>query len=1023
MALFLCTLLLTLSRQGLAVGEPTQNLGPHHFSVAKGHQISLALKPGLVDRPISAAFDSQGRLYVTESSGSNEPAAQQAQKKPHRILQLSDSDGDGVFDKRTVFADNLMLPQGIMVFRGEVWVGTPPQIWRLLDTNDDGVADKRTLFHDGGTLTGCMNDLHGPALGPDGRIYWTKGAFAEQKHTIDGKPFVTKACHVFSARPNGSDLQVHMTGGMDNPVGVAFSPLGDLFVSCTFVHHPHLGLRDGIIHPTLGMVFGKDHAPIQDPKHSRTGPGLATPLVEMGPAAPCGLAYFEHPDNDFKDRLACCQFNLKKVSLHALTAKGAGLTADSTDLLVSDYKDFHPTDVIEDADGSLLVVDTGGWYKLCCPSSQMVKEESKGTIYRIRKTKAPSDNKPDPRGLNIAWNSPNTNLGQLLSDRRPMVAKRATEELILRKDTKTLAALARNESLPEGPRMQALWALAQIDDNDSAMALLSFANTGSRNIQLVHLQALIAKGHKESEDKESGHNFLQALQSTDPTIARIGAKGIARFQAAQVMKPLLDRLNLVKGDEVLARALTHALIQLLHGQPNQAAIALSYSAKSQPAARALVLVALDQTGHLSRPDSVWELLQTGGPAIRPTALWILGHHPEWGTQLADSIQKEPKLLGSETLANLASSPKVSQLLGLWASQKEHKDRALKAMAMARLTKVPEAWLEPVAQALKEKDNALAMGVAQSVGGTLPVNWIRQLETIGEDSTRALSIRLQALATLPQGTVWTKETFAVLVSALNRTRTPMERSSALTALVKGRPDLGQLKQITMAIPLASQADMGRILDLFTANKGDAVGLVFVEALNQPEIAEAVAPAMARALLERHALRVREKAQAVLARREPNRAEEAKRLADYFAQLPKGDLARGHIVFNGVKGACAGCHKIGYVGGDTGPDLSRIGQIRSKMDLLESILVPNASFVRSYEPVVVVTKSGRIVTGILQEDGPDGLRIAVGPAAVDRIPREQIEEMTPGKVSVMPAGVEKLLSPQDMADLLEFLLQRK
>lgn len=236
------------------------------------------------------------------------------------------------------------------------------------------------------------------------------------------------------------------------------------------------------------------------------------PLVEMGPAAPCGLAYFEHPDNDFKDRLACCQFNLKKVSLHALTAKGAGLTADSTDLLVSDYKDFHPTDVIEDADGSLLVVDTGGWYKLCCPSSQMVKEESKGTIYRIRKTKAPSDNKPDPRGLNIAWNSPNTNLGQLLSDRRPMVAKRATEELILRKDTKTLAALARNESLPEGPRMQALWALAQIDDNDSAMALWSFANTGSRNIQLVHLQALIAKGTRNLGIRNLGTTFASVAK-------------------------------------------------------------------------------------------------------------------------------------------------------------------------------------------------------------------------------------------------------------------------------------------------------------------------------------------------------------------------------------------------------------------------------------------------------------------------------------------------------------------------------
>ncbi len=997
---------------------PTQIVGPHHFSVAKGHQVSSAVKPGLVERPISATLDHQGRLYVTESSGSNEPAALQAQKKPHRILQLVDSDGDGVFDKKTLFADNLMLPQGIIWYRGEVWVGTPPQIWRLRDTNDDGVADKRILFHDGGTLTGCMNDLHGPALGPDGRIYWTKGAFAEQKHIIDGKPFVTKACHVFSDRPNGGDLRVHMTGGMDNPVGIAFSHLGDLFVSCTFVHHPHLGLRDGIIHPTPGRVFGKDHAPIQDTKHIRTGPGLATPLVEMGPAAPCGLAYFNHPDNDFKDRLACCQFNLKKVSLHALTAKGAGQSADATDLLVSDYKDFHPTDVLEDADGSILVVDTGGWYKLCCPSSQMVKEESKGTIYRIRKTKAPSQLPSDPRGLQIAWNDPNTNLGLLLADRRPMVGNRAAEELINRKDSKTLAALAANENLPEGVRIRALWSLAQLEDNDSTKALGSFAHARSRNLQLVQLKALIAK-----DPKESAQLFLQAIQSPDPTLCRLGAEGIARCQATQALKPLLDRLNKVQEDEVLARALTHSLIQLFQGQPNQATIALAYSAKYQPAARALVLVALDQSGHLSGPESVWELLQKGGPSIRPTALWILGHHPEWGTQLADSIQKEPKLLGSETLATLASSPKVAQLLGLWASQKENKNRALEAMATARLAKVPESWVEPVANALKEKENALAIGVAQSVGGTLPSLWVRELETIGEDSTQSMAIRLRALASLPQGKVWTKESFDMTVGALQRTRTPMERSNALTALSKSRLDLLQLKQIALAIAHASPADMGRILDLFAATKGDAVGLVFVEALNQPEIADVVAPAMARALLERHSPKVREKAQLVLARREPNRAEEAKRLADYFAQLPSGNSARGHIVFNGAKAACAGCHKIGYVGGDAGPDLSRIGQIRTKIDLLESILAPNASFVRSYEPVVVATKSGRIVTGILQADGPEGVRIAIGPAAVERIPREQIEEMTPGTVSIMPGGVEKLLPPQEMADLLEFLLQRK
>ena len=48
---------------------------------------------------------------------------------------------------------------------------------------------------EGQTLTGCANDLHGPYLGPDGWIYWTKGAFAEQTYeTSDGRPFVTRTC-------------------------------------------------------------------------------------------------------------------------------------------------------------------------------------------------------------------------------------------------------------------------------------------------------------------------------------------------------------------------------------------------------------------------------------------------------------------------------------------------------------------------------------------------------------------------------------------------------------------------------------------------------------------------------------------------------------------------------------------------------------------------------------------------------------------------------------------------------------
>ena len=147
---------------------------------AEGFTVELVAGPPLVDRPITAAFDEQGRLYVADSSGSNDPVEKQLEEKPHRIVRLADTDGDGRFDKRVVFADKMMFPEGTMWLDGSLYVSAPPSIWKLTDTDGDGVADQREEWFEGKTLTGCANDLHGPYLGPDGWIYWCKGAFAEQ---------------------------------------------------------------------------------------------------------------------------------------------------------------------------------------------------------------------------------------------------------------------------------------------------------------------------------------------------------------------------------------------------------------------------------------------------------------------------------------------------------------------------------------------------------------------------------------------------------------------------------------------------------------------------------------------------------------------------------------------------------------------------------------------------------------------------------------------------------------------------
>jgi putative heme-binding domain-containing protein len=112
-------------------------------------------------------------------------------------------------------------------------------------------------------------------------------------------------------------------------------------------------------------------------------------------------------------------------------------------------------------------------------------------------------------------------------------------------------------------------------------------------------------------------------------------------------------------------------------------------------------------------------------------------------------------------------------------------------------------------------------------------------------------------------------------------------------------------------------------------------------------------------------------------------------------------------------------MGYLGGKVGPDLTRIGQIRTERDLLESIIYPDASFVRSYEPIVVVTKSGEMHSGVLRRDAPDEVVLATGATDEVRIARSEIADLRPGTVSVMPSGLEAQLSRQEMADLLAFL----
>ena len=362
------------------------------FTVPDGFEVELAAGTNLLSRPVSASFDDRGRLYVADSSGSNDKPVEQLKNPTARLLRLEDTDGAGRFNKAVVFADKVMFPEGCLWHDGWVYVASPPSIWRFRETDGDGKTDRREEWWKGETLTGCANDLHGPYLGPDGYLYWTKGAFAEQTHKLgNGRTLNDQAAHIYRARADGSGLDVIMSGGMDNPVEVAFTPEGEAVFTSTFINLSQPARRDGIGHAVYGGVFGKVHAVIEDRRVKRASPEVMHPFYQAGPAAECGLCRYESNvfGPEFRDNFFATSFNLHKVTRHILTPDGATYTSTNSDFLVSDSVNFHPTHVLPDADGSLLVVDTGGWYKLCCPSSQLAKPDVLGAIYRIRRHGAP----------------------------------------------------------------------------------------------------------------------------------------------------------------------------------------------------------------------------------------------------------------------------------------------------------------------------------------------------------------------------------------------------------------------------------------------------------------------------------------------------------------------------------------------------------------------------------------------------------------------------------------------------------
>jgi putative membrane-bound dehydrogenase-like protein len=1054
------------------------------ITVPDGFVVERIAAPPLVERPVTVALDEDGRAYVAESSGSNAKLVDQQADPRHRILRLEDTDGDGIFDRRTEFATGLMMLQGTLWYRGSLYVSAAPEILRLTDTDGDGVADERVVWHDGRTLTGCGNDLHGPYLGRDGRICFTKGAFAEQTHDLADRPgWKTRASHVFRARPDGSDLEVVITGGMDNPVDVAFTAAGEGLLSATFLQHPAGGRRDGVVHMMHGGVYGKEHGVLDG--HARTG-DLLPVLVHLGGAAACGLhVHSGHGFGPaFRDNAFVCAFNLRGVSRHILVPEGASYLTHDEPFLVADSADFHPTDVVEDADGSLVVVETGGWYKLCCPTSQLEKPAALGGIYRVRR--ADTSPPPDPRGRSIDWTGLDVDgLVRLLSDTRPAVVERATEGLVRRGDAAVppIAALLDASRAPRrDTRLAAVWTLARLDGPESIAAVRKALLDPEADVRraAAHVAA-------SARDAAAAPTLVELLQDPDAGVARVAAEALGRIGGEAAVAALLAACPRAR-DRGLEHALTYALIEA--GRPAPLLDALDSPVPPKPVAptpgeaaggaarvRRAALVALDQMP-LRHPaitppdrgrlrDHVLAACRDDDASLRDAGLWLVSRHPEWADGLADDVvgilsrlagsraERPPRAAEAdaiaERLARIAATPAIAEALAdacagqadAGASTASLRAAALDVIDRARPREVPDAWVESLAAVLSREATA---GDRPEAAATEPV--LRTLAGLSLSETQRARLAPEVLALAGRAS-----SPPVLVTLGLRVVGPAASLpdavvARLVAILDagGEPgspadEASPLDRSAAAAALATAARSGEVLESIAATfetlpAGDvAVLLPAITAAGGPPLARAIAALAAaprpegvpRGLLERAVAGLPESeaagGQALLRRIDLARAGERETVERLAASLAEGDPARGHAVFLSNRAACTTCHAMGYAGGRIGPDLTKIGGIRTPRDLLEAILLPSASFVRSYEPVVVLTVDGRTFSGLIREETGSEVVLQTSATATERIPRAAIESLETGSVSLMPKGYDTLLSPQELIDLVAFLARAK
>jgi putative membrane-bound dehydrogenase-like protein len=995
------------------------------------------------------------------------------------IRLIQDLDGDRRADKSSVFSDGYNEPldgigAGVIERDGKVYYTNIPNLWLLEDTDNDGVAEKRTSLQDGFGIRISFygHDLHGLIWGPDGRLYWSIGDRGFNVKTKEGKHFYgPNLGGVFRSNPDGSNIE-YVYNGLRNPQELAFDAYGNLFTGdndgdggdterVNYIveggdsgwHAGHQSIMSFTERLKLrSSVYTNDNKipnawmtqEMYVPRNDKQ-PAFMLPAIGKLTGGPSGLVY--NPGSSFGEALADSFFVVhyqgspaqSHIANFTVSDAGAGFVMDSNQVFL---KGFNAVDLEFGPDGALYVSEYnyGGW-----------QPEDQGAVYRIMHPEYGNTPKVKEVENILTSDFGQYSIEELLAfiqHTNMRVRQRAQFELAKKAEQgeQAFTKIANDQKQGDLQRLHGVWGLSQMaysaEENDDLLTKLHLLLDDTN--EQVRIQATRAIG--DHRYAKSAEKLVSLLQDTNSRVAMYAGIGIGRIGFDASINSVIDALEKAGDDDLFLR---HGLLMAMCGMQKNTWWPY-HTHQSSHVRMAVILCArrasdADIATFLNDKDP--DIVDEAITAIND--LGILRARGELAKLLTKRTNLSAKAYPSDKVgqweyhriinANYAegSTSDAVRLLDFAAS-----DGLPTRLASEALSAI-EAWndINPIdtttglpTTATKTRDNISALvqqklpGVLAKVQGNALVQGIRMAQANSIDiptdvllvavnnATNPAEVRLQALTYLVDRNIDNIEEVLLTLTSDNN---PKVRGHALTKLfsINANEGFSIAKRF-----LESDEIKDRQVALIALKQGanEQIDTVILNSLN--ELMESKqADGATLELLSLAATSNNQEIKTQLAAYNAFR-QSSSAMTKYAPSLFGGDPIKGEQIFTGGGATeCMRCHIVNWSGGEAGPELSNIGNERSREYLLESIVDVQASIAPGYGSMVITLNNGETISGIYQGENDDTLKLALQENDIQTYAKADIVDMQ-RPLSGMPP-MHLLMDDYQIRDVVAYLSSLK